>query len=353
MVGYEGGLFLLWDCRIRCTVDNLGQFMKPAPVSMSQSTKVTRDRWFAKLPWIDQEGANIDDYCRTHQEPLFDLKDKLTHWRDQGVVIFERAISPVAIDAFLGEMDSLISAPQGFSLEMDIAGKRKPISEFTTEELRSYDKLKFNNVHYISPAARLLSLSPVVVNFLRHVFQETPCAMQTLTFNKGSQQPAHADFAFVHNQTNISFMAASWIPLEDIHPDSGPLAYYPGTHKVMNFGFYDFGDGEIILTNGSDLMSASEFAAWLQGEITAGKYPQKIFLPKKGDVLLWHAALVHEGSRIINQSLTRKSLVTHYTGRSQMPETHIMRDADGAVQQIEHNGGVVLKHRWVDYGRQL
>ena len=177
--------------------------------------------------------------------------------------------------------------------------------------------------------------------------------MQTLTFNKGSQQPAHADFAFVHNQIDISFMAASWIPLEDIHSDSGPLAYYPGTHKVVNCGFYDFGDGEIILTNGSDLMSAAEFGYWLEKEIEAGKYAKKIFLPKKGDVLIWHAALVHEGTKILDQSLTRKSLVTHYTGRSRMPETHIMRDANGKIEEIEHNGGVVLKHRWVDYCKQL
>ncbi len=327
--------------------------MKLVPSAVSESTKVTRARWFARLPWIDQEDADIDGYCQSHEESFFDLKQKLTDWHNNGIVIFENAIDPATIDKFEGELKELIEAPGKFSLEIEVAGARRPIGAFTSQELRSHEKLKFNNIHAISPASRSLSLSKPIIDFLKHVFGESPCAMQTLAFNKGSQQPAHADFAFVYNQANISFMAASWIALEDIHPDSGPLGYYPGTHKVVNFGFYDFGEGEIILTNGTDLMSASEFGKWLEQEIEKGQYPQKVFLPRKGDVLLWHAALVHEGTKIRDQSLTRKSLVTHYTGRSMMPESHIMRAPDGTIEEFRENGGVVLKHRWNDYSKQL
>jgi hypothetical protein len=100
-------------------------------------------------------------------------------------------------------------------------------------------------------------------------------------------------------------------------------------------------------------MSATEFGQWLVGEIDRGRHPRKVFLPKRGDVLIWHAALVHEGSPIRNDALTRKSLVTHYSGRSQMPETHFLPDAAGSAQFFEVNGGIVFKHPWVDYARQL
>lgn len=229
----------------------------------------------------------------------------------------------------------------------------KLTAQCTSEELLSCHNLRFNNIHYISPAARALGLAPSVVRFLRHVFGETPCTMQSLTFNKGSQQPAHADFAFVYNQTDIAFLAASWIPLESVHPDSGPLAYYPGTHNVVKFGFYDFGDGEVIMTDGSNLMSAGEFGQWLLNEIERGKYERKVFLPRRGDVLVWHAALVHEGSQIRNPTLTRKSLVTHYSAKSKMPRTHQLLDSHGVPQVLEIHGGVVFKHPWVDYERQL
>jgi ectoine hydroxylase-related dioxygenase (phytanoyl-CoA dioxygenase family) len=327
--------------------------MNPMPQAASAKTLTNQASWFQNMPWIDRQQADIDDYCKKHKEETFDLKQKLQDWRSDGVVIFESAINPADVDCFQAELDQLIEEPARFDLEMDLAGQRKPISQFSSEQLKAQDKLKFNNIHYISPAARKLSLAKPVVNFLRHIFQDTPCTMQTLCFNKGSQQPVHADFAFVHNQTEISFMAASWIPLEDIHKDSGPLAYYPGTHQVTNFGFYDFGNGEIILTDGKNLMSAQEFSDWLQRGIEKGDYERRIFLPKKGDVLIWHAAVLHEGTKILDTTKTRKSLVTHYTGRSKMPDSHKTFDDSGAVLEMQQNGGTVLKHRWVNYSVQL
>jgi phytanoyl-CoA hydroxylase len=314
---------------------------------------VKRHEFLARLPWVDREDADIEGYCRIHKENLFDLRDALLSWKADGVVIFPGAISETVLDSFDHELEKLISAPHEFHQEVKVGSLSKHTAECTSEELRQCPNLRFNNIHYISPAARTLGLSPAVVRFLHHVFQETPCTMQTLTFNRGSQQPAHADFAFVYNQKDIAFLAASWIPLEDVHQDSGPLAYYPGTHNVVKFGFYDFGEGEIIMTDGTNLMSATEFGVWLNGEIDRGKYPRRVFLPKRGDVLIWHAALVHEGSRINNNALTRKSLVTHYSGMSQMPDTHVMQDTRGMPEVLAVNGGVVYKHPWVDYGRQL
>ena len=314
---------------------------------------VTKQDYLARLPWIDRADADIDAYCQTHHEDLFDLRQALTDWKRDGVVIFPGAIAPAALDAFDRELETLIANPGCCRQEVKVDKYSKHTEECTSEELRTCHNLRFNNIHFVSPAARRLGLAPVLVRFLRHVFQETPCTMQTLTFNKGSQQPAHADFAFVHNQKNIAYLAASWIPLEDVHPDAGPLAYYPGTHNVVSFGFYDFGDGEVIMTDGTNLMSAAEFGQWLVGEIERGRHPRKVFLPKRGDVLIWHAALVHEGSPIKDQSRTRKSLVTHYSGASQMPATHLLPDAAGAPQTFEVNGGVVFKHPWVDYARQL
>ena len=39
---------------------------------------------------------------------------------------------------------------------------------------------------------------------------------------------------------------------------------------------------------------------------------KKIFLAKKGDLLIWHANLFHGGEAQKNKSLTRKSVVFHY-----------------------------------------
>jgi len=41
-------------------------------------------------------------------------------------------------------------------------------------------------------------------------------------------------------------------------------------------------------------------------------FQREIFMPKKGDVLLWHANFIHGGSEVAEPELTRKSLVCHY-----------------------------------------
>ena len=49
------------------------------------------------------------------------------------------------------------------------------------------------------------------------------------------------------------------------------------------------------------------------GEIvTEKKLPKKIFTAKKGDVLIWHANLIHGGEKITRPGSTRKSIVVHY-----------------------------------------
>lgn len=42
----------------------------------------------------------------------------------------------------------------------------------------------------------------------------------------------------------------------------------------------------------------------------------RLFTAKRGEILLWHAALRHGGSPVNDESLTRKSFVVHYSTRS-------------------------------------
>ena len=49
--------------------------------------------------------------------------------------------------------------------------------------------------------------------------------------HKGSQQGAHSDS--IHMTTYpIGYLSAAWIAFEDIHPDSGPQLFYPGSHRL-------------------------------------------------------------------------------------------------------------------------
>ena len=61
--------------------------------------------------------------------------------------------------------------------------------------------------------------------------EREPAPFQTITSHKGSQQQEHSDS--IHMTTYpIGYLTAAWVAFEDIHPDSGPLVYYPKSHRL-------------------------------------------------------------------------------------------------------------------------
>jgi ectoine hydroxylase-related dioxygenase (phytanoyl-CoA dioxygenase family) len=61
---------------------------------------------------------------------------------------------------------------------------------------------------------------PNIVAFLRAVLDNDLTAFQSLIFKYSSQQSTHQDYPWVTSGVP-SHLAAAWIPLEDVHPDSG------------------------------------------------------------------------------------------------------------------------------------
>lgn len=308
---------------------------------------LARQDYETTRPWIDLDSPDVRAYVsRVSDDVGFDLGRKLTEWHERGVITFEQVVDPVLIDALLDDVEYLRKHHRDFELIAENRGVQKPIVEFTEEELDS-SGIKFDSIHTISRAACRLSLSKAVVTFLRHVFRSPPCVLQSLTFYRGSQQPAHIDYPYVRCQTKLAELAASWIPLEDIQPDSGPLAYYPGSHHPDVSGFFDWGNGSIVMEPDSK-RTPTEFAEYLWSRVKETHTPPEVFLPKKGDALVWHGNLIHEGTAIKNVKLTRKSYVTHYTGLNSYPSAHKRSDESGAVE----NGGYAFDYPWLNPQRR-
>jgi len=78
-------------------------------------------------------------------------------------------------------------------------------------------------------------------------------------------------------------MCAAWIALEDIHPDSGPLMRY-----------------QVV---------AEKYGPFIARVVESAGIPRQIFLPKNGDVLIWHANLIHGSIPRNDMQHTRRSLV--------------------------------------------
>jgi hypothetical protein len=132
---------------------------------------------------------------------------------------------------------------------------------------------------------------------------------QSINFLEGSQQATHSDS--IHMTTfPLGYLIAVWIALEDIQVGSGVLHYYPGSHKLPYILTPDFEHGGNRLFLGADAYPKYEKKV---GEVLASEdFEKHEFLARKGDILIWHANLLHGGNPITVPGCSRKSMVLHY-----------------------------------------
>lgn len=132
---------------------------------------------------------------------------------------------------------------------------------------------------------------------------------QSINFFLGSQQRTHSDS--IH-MTTFPFgnLIATWLALENLSEDCGPLHYYPGSHKlpyVMN--------REIDNLSSRFMLGKKDYGAYedkIEEILKKNNFEKKLFVADKGDLLIWHANLLHGGEAINKPGLTRKSMVFHY-----------------------------------------
>ncbi|GAB3784884.1 hypothetical protein GCM10028818_45530 [Spirosoma horti] len=294
---------------------------------------------YDSLPWIDKSNADIDAFVKQFpaaNDLPYDLSEKLTFWRDNGYVILGQAIPTEWLDQLWREVEELIEHHEKYQTQVRIdlpeyqANPVQPVNSVPKSVLNG-PFLKFNDFHDNSVIGKKIMLHKNIVTFLEAVFDDKVIGMQSLLFKYGSQQPTHQDFAYVVSEIP-SHLAAAWIALEDVHIDSGPLSYYPGSHKIDKF---NFGNG--IFFNGKSTLNPNDFARYLDAACASAGLEKKTLLIKKGEVLIWHAALAHGGEEIRNPAQTRKSYVCHYSSdkaykhHRQSPNTEpIRRTINGA-----------------------
>ena len=156
---------------------------------------------------------------------------------------------------------------------------------------------------------KALALEPVVLDLLQHLYGREPFAFQTLNFAVGSEQHFHSD-AVHFNSYPQGFMCGVWIALQDVQPESGPLIYFPGSHRLPYQSARSLGlDREAV--RGERHPQRFFEPSW-QKAVNEHAFTKEQFLPKRGELLIWHANLLHGGEPIQHRSSRRWSQVNHY-----------------------------------------
>lgn len=284
------------------------------------------------LPWVDRADFPALLAARREEGAVGEGEAALLEgWRADGFLYLPGAVEASAIDALLASYEAawaerpdikLLIEGRGVTRFPKVAARR----ELPTKHFRVMD------IQDVSEPARAIMLHPAIIHHLLLIFGDTPVAMQSLFFEYGSEQHLHQDFPFVQAQ-HLSHLVGCWVACEDVTAENGPLFYYPGSHQVPKF---DFGGGSLRY-DGEDEAKVDAFEAHLAAACAAAGLERRVLHAKKGDVFLWHAALVHGGSPTTQPDRSRKSLVIHYSTPAAYPRDRRWPDFEPHV--IRRHGG--------------
>jgi phytanoyl-CoA hydroxylase len=253
-------------------------------------------------------------------------QEKQAFWREKGYVILEGIISPERCEAANQRINELwatrASLPPSFCIDVFIEKpecRRIPMSAAPGEaRLAPY---KINDLFKFDPIMRSLALDGDVCEALRWVLNGDAAVVGSLNFERGSTQRFHTDTLYMP-AFHPGAMTAAWFALEDVTAAAGPLRYFPGSHEIPLF---TFGTGNSYQVSGE--MDA--YDRHMDSHIARLGLAPQLFLPKRGDVLIWHERLYHGGEPIQDIAQTRKSLVCHYWRADLMPRDQVLRSDGG------------------------
>jgi hypothetical protein len=159
------------------------------------------------------------------------------------------------------------------------------------------------------PFVRDLATHPKVLDLLRHLYGREPFPFQSLNFAAGSEQPLHSDAVHFHSYPN-GFMCGVWAALEDVQPESGPLIYVPGSHRLPYISAATLGlSPEQVAAEAHPQIF---FEPGWQAALEDHGWTTQTFLPSRGQALIWHANLLHGGAPVLDRNTSRWSQVTHF-----------------------------------------
>ncbi|MCU0319244.1 MAG: phytanoyl-CoA dioxygenase family protein [Flavobacteriales bacterium] len=241
-----------------------------------------------ELPWLDTEQG----VAQLAAHPGLQRFDEATRqgilaWPANGYLVIRGLFSPQEVNEINAEIDRLI---RDKVVDFNFTGRKIMFAFHHSEVLRRY-------VH----DRRILDVMDFLLGRQMRVFQ-------SINFLTGSEQAAHSDS--IHMTTHpLGYMTAAWIALERITPDNGPLVYHPGSHRLPYLlnGQYDHGGNRFVI--GQEAYLRYEQA--IERSIAEGNFERSELLAEPGDVLFWHANLLHGGKKMSTPNASRKSMVIH------------------------------------------
>ena len=250
------------------------------------------------LPWLDRE--SVEDAV---------LSEVAQTWRTDGVLV---------LDSFMP--DDIIDKYKDAWVQHNRINHDRPMG------------YPGECAYYQVPSLMDLATYKPLHDILESLIGDQMGIHLNLTGWKSTTRNWHQD-GYLNPDSNNDHYLAVWVALDDVHEDSGPFEFVRGSHVLPHIS--QEGAKQMIpvrLRNDPSWPKHSEefLTPMFEDIITRGNLQKEQFIAKKGDVLIWHARLMHRGTVPNNPDLWRESVILHYSGVSHRPDM---------PQAKQHNDG--------------
>ncbi|MGH9663422.1 MAG: phytanoyl-CoA dioxygenase family protein [Bryobacteraceae bacterium] len=285
-------------------------------------------------PWLDRDDALERISTRLADGEITAVQaNQCRHWAEDGYIVLEGLIEEPVLDNVWTRYEDAIRAGR-IKLDSEPAAAGDPHPG------------RYLNPHKRVGAFCSLLKHPQLLDWLKLLTDRPPKPLQTIASYKGTQQAVHSDS--IHMTTYpLGYLTAAWIAFEDIHPDCGPLVYYPGSHKLPYVFSREVGIAENEFRDAGYRAYQQKYEPFIAGSIEKAGLQPAHFHARKGDVLIWHANLLHGGSMRRDLQRSRRAVVCHFfvrgayvyhdlaasRSRQQYMSTCLLQDNIGKLQR--------------------
>jgi hypothetical protein len=284
------------------TVGRLEQAVVPEVAVDLESVKIFRAERFPEAgprPWLDRPGARRVIKSRERTGHLTSFEAALClKWVRDGYVVVDTLLDDMTLDyvwsAYEGAIANGVVTPP-------------PEVQFPGDTIPG----RLLDPHLSVPEIDELMHHPGLVRVVDLLLGARSFPFQSISGHKASQQAIHGDS--IHMTTYPpGYLVAMWVAFEDIDAGSGPLEYYPGSHRLRTVYSADVGIVDEAFKRSGYQDFDSKYTPAIKNIISARALKPRHFYARKGDVLFWHANLLHGGSQRKDFEKTRKALVFHF-----------------------------------------
>jgi len=276
----------------------------PATVcAAANQGEVTRDYSFADITLAD-----IPDELRTAldkgSEPETELQ---AQWQRDGVLLLEKFLPDDLIECY-SELRARLKQPGGW---------RCPAPYLY------YDQIKE------------IGLYKELTAMYEHLMGNPMGMHLNLTGWVSTERKWHQD-RYLNPSPVGNHYVAVWMALDDIHPDSGPFEFVRGSHRWPSMEqdlLLRHYPAEMRLRDSWPTETQYDVHRICEEEMARRGSQVEQLLAKKGDVLIWHANLMHRGSKPNVPGTPRKALICHYSSinhRVDMPAKKLFQGRWGS-----------------------